>query len=82
MAGTATTIWNGSQQISGASNDVELTLEEYNALPESKKQDNKNYYIKDAVAEGQVVNGIEFRINNGVLQYRYDTEVWQDGNVE
>lgn len=78
MTGTST-IWNGSQQISGASsNDVELTLEQYEALPDSKNSDNVNYYIKDAFAPGQTINGIQFRIHEGKLQYRYNMNMWAD----
>ena len=30
----------------------------------------------------KAINGIKFQIVDGKLQYRYDTEVWNDGNVE
>ena len=60
-------------------NFVELTLAEYEALPDTKLTDGVQYFITDALVEGQSINAIQFRISNGALQYRYDKEVWVDG---
>lgn len=79
MSNTATTLWNGKEQVSGVTESREVTQAEYDAIPESTKNSNNvTYYIKDAVAEGQTVQGIQFRINEGKLQYRYDTEIWNN----
>lgn len=79
MSTISTTLWNGKEQVSGVVESKEVTQLEYNAIPESvKNSDNVTYFIKDAVTEGQTVQGIQFRINEGKLQYRYDAEVWDN----
>ncbi len=74
MPNAVTTLWNGKEQISGTAESKEVTQAEYDAIPEStKNSDNVIYYIKDAVAEGQLAIGTIMR--NGVVYSGEDASV-------
>lgn len=48
----------------GSSDDVELTQAEYDALPDTKLTDNKNYFIKDGKGGGGSKTSLELLFSN------------------